>query len=1045
MTSISVEYPQTPDSDYDELPFPDSHHELAISFVDCITPNNNEGGNCLPFSNIYNHVLGFEQPRREVFIPGKAVEAHILEVESSSLLDNLLNPHLYTIELRHGDFHWVIKRRYVHFLNLHRQLKMYRTALRIPLPTKLHQERRSFRGAAKKVQVLPKFPIKPEPLVTNEKLNRRAQQLEKYLNTVLKSTLFRNYHETLTFLEVSHLSFIGDLGCKLKEGMIKKRAGGARVSEGWRACCNPFRAMCSSWLERWLMLKDTFLAIIRPKDGLTREVLLMDSRFAVEMGFYKTGRRTGITIRNQSRKLTVSGPSRERTDEWYDAINKVIQTSGKDFVQKNRYSSFVPNRQNSLVRWFVDGAEYFEAVASALENAKEEIFITDWMLSPELFLKRPIIDGDLWRLDTVLKRKAEMGVKVFVLLYKEIELALAINSDYARNQLCGLHPNIKVIRHPDHRGPNGILFWAHHEKIVVIDQTYSFLGGLDLCFGRWDDHHHRLVDLGDMEDSPSPGRHFLRTSFTVATLTSVLHTLAAPLAEQAYGDHLPDSSVNGNEMPLKELQNEDTVAILEDSQELNEQRKQKQTKSKKKTQARTPSLPGLSRSVVPRDLQLGKQWWPGKDYMNFINKDFSNLDSPFVDLVDRTVVPRMPWHDIGVVVQGTAARDVARHFIQRWNAVKIKKMQDNPLYPLLLPKSYADDLDDQEPITEHMMQVNCQILRSASSWSVGITDTEDSIHQAYIDIIKNAKHFIYIENQFFISLLGSNGGVYNRIATSLYDRIVSAHKNRETFRVYVVMPLLPAFEGEIGSNSGVALRAVLHWNYASICRGSNSLYSKLKIAVGDPVPYLTFYGLRTHDLGFGQPLSELLYVHSKLIIVDDRIAIIGSANINDRSLKGDRDSEIAVIIEDKETYESQMAGKPFSVGRLVSSLRRQIFREHLGLRANIGEELNPKDPLCDPVCDMFFKEVWLKTAARNTSIFEKVFRCVPNDSIRSYGDLNNYVKESPLSETNPNEAILKLNDVKGHLVLAPLHFLCDETLTPPAGTKEALMPTSLWT
>ena len=37
------------------------------------------------------------------------------------------------------------------------------------------------------------------------------------------------------------------------------------------------------------------------------------------------------------------------------------------------------------------------------------------------------------------------------------------------------------------------------------------------------------------------------------------------------------------------------------------------------------------------------------------------------------------------------------------------------------------------------------------------------------------------------------------------------------------------------------------------------------------------------------------------MIIDDRIALIGSANINDRSLKGTRDSELAVVIEDEES------------------------------------------------------------------------------------------------------------------------------------------------
>ena len=43
-----------------------------------------------------------------------------------------------------------------------------------------------------------------------------------------------------------------------------------------------------------------------------------------------------------------------------------------------RFSSFAPKREKQFARWFVDGSSYFEAVADALEKAREEIFITDW-------------------------------------------------------------------------------------------------------------------------------------------------------------------------------------------------------------------------------------------------------------------------------------------------------------------------------------------------------------------------------------------------------------------------------------------------------------------------------------------------------------------------------------------------------------------------------------------------------------------------------------------------------------------------------------------
>lgn len=62
------------------------------------------------------------------------------------------------------------------------------------------------------------------------------------------------------------------------------------------------------------------------------------------------------------------------------------------------------------------------------------------------------------------------------------------------------------------------------------------------------------------------------------------------------------------------------------------------------------------------------------------------------------------------------------------------------------------------------------------------------------------------------------GSVKNRIGETLLKRILRAHREGSVFRVFVVMPLLPGFEGEVGGPSGTALRAITHWNYASISR-----------------------------------------------------------------------------------------------------------------------------------------------------------------------------------------------------------------------------------
>lgn len=46
--------------------------------------------------------------------------------------------------------------------------------------------------------------------------------------------------------------------------------------------------------------------------------------------------------------------------------------------------------------------------------------------------------------------------------------------------------------------------------------------------------------------------------------------------------------------------------------------------------------------------------------------DFHTLNKPEEDMYDRDKVPRMPWHDVGIQVVGQPARDLARHFTQRY-------------------------------------------------------------------------------------------------------------------------------------------------------------------------------------------------------------------------------------------------------------------------------------------------------------------------------------------------------------------------------------------
>lgn len=142
------------------------------------------------------------------------------------------------------------------------------------------------------------------------------------------------------------------------------------------------------------------------------------------------------------------------------------------------------------------------------------------------------------------------------------------------------------------------------------------------------------------------------------------------------------------------------------------------------------------------------------------------------------------------------------------------------------------------------------------------------------------------------------------------------------------------------------------------------------------------------------------------MIADDRIVICGSASINDTSLQGDQDSETAMLIEDYTPILSVMDGKPYTASRFAASLRRELFRKHLGLlpaqnpvtaastmTANsepvgVPNSFDPETPenrlVADPLADTF-TSLWNSRAKTNTEVFRKVFHVVPDDSVRDWG------------------------------------------------------------
>ncbi|XP_061659758.1 phospholipase D2 isoform X2 [Syngnathoides biaculeatus] len=729
-----------------------------------------------PFSVIH-HLPELKEEGIPYLIPGVPITCRVDNTERYTTRSKVHVGTLYTVTLTHGQFRWIVKRKYKHFQELHRDLYNHRMMIHLLPLGRFAKERQQLRAMSEE---MPSLRGTQRTRMTSSKM----KYLEEYLNDLLENRFCRNDHSMLEFLSVGAVSFVTDLGPKGLEGPIFKRSGGHRI-QGLN--CIGHHQFCFRWSRRWLVVKDSFLMYMNRDNGRINFVLLFDPEFNVKVGRAHTDTKYGVRIENFTRNLIIKCGSYRQAHWWSHEINRLA--GGCHFLKVQRFQGFAPPRDNTLTKWYVNGSDYFADLADALERAKEEIFITDWWLSPEVFLKRPATDN-VWRLDEVLKRKAEQGVKVCVMLYKEVELALGINSEHSKRTLMDMHPNIKVMRHPDHVS-SVVLLWAHHEKMVAIDQTVAFVGGIDLAFGRWDDSRYRLTDL-DVADVKPRG----------------------------------DPRENG----------------ASDEQ---------------------------TRQVA--DLTGNTKLWIGKDYSNFIRKDWVQLDRPFEDNIDRTTVPRMPWRDLAAALHGRAARDAARHFIQRWNFTKIfKNKYKDDFYPYLLPKSHssADTLSFTLPGSQ---KAKVQVLRSADRWSAGTC--ENSILNAYIHTIENSQHYIYIENQFFISCADGKT-IHNGIGDAVVNRILRAYREQKNFKVFVVIPLLPGFEGDISTGGGNAIQAILHFTYRTICRGEQSILSRLRELEDRWSEYITVCGLRTHAELSQSPVTELIYVHSKTLIADDRCYII---------------------------------------------------------------------------------------------------------------------------------------------------------------------------
>jgi len=195
-----------------------------------------------------------------------------------------------------------------------------------------------------------------------------------------------------------------------------------------------------------------------------------------------------------------------------------------------------------------------------------------------------------------------------------------------------------------------------------------------------------------------------------------------------------------------------------------------------------------------------------------------------------------------------------------------------------------------------------------------------------------------------------------------------------------------------------------------IYRGRTSILVRLKEQGIEASEYISFHSLRNHSILNNTLITELIYVHSKLLIADDRVVICGSANINDRSMIGKRDSEIAAILKDEHFEESRMNGKKYRSGVFAGRLRKYLFKEHLGLLDPDAERQSID--ITDPVVDQFWHGTWRRISNRNTEIYDEVFKCIPTNNIRTFANLRKYQEDPPLCKSDPEIATKRITNIQ---------------------------------
>jgi phosphatidylserine/phosphatidylglycerophosphate/cardiolipin synthase-like enzyme/uncharacterized membrane protein YdjX (TVP38/TMEM64 family) len=233
--------------------------------------------------------------------------------------------------------------------------------------------------------------------------------------------------------------------------------------------------------------------------------------------------------------------------------------------------------------------------------------------------------------------------------------------------------------------------------------------------------------------------------------------------------------------------------------------------------------------------------------------------------------PYSPFHDVQALVDGDAAASLGDLFRARWLRARGKKLgKGERAGPTPWPRQVEPDLRD----------VQVAISRTLPPYKSPSYVRE--VESSFLDSIRAAEKSIYMENQYLT-------------AKPIIEALVERLRQKEGPEIVIVLPRESSGWLEKASMDSLRARALKRLLEAD---------GKNRLRILHPV--------LPHDVP--------LYVHSKVMVVDDRLARVGSANLSNRSMGFDSECDLSV----------EARGDP-TVAKGIASFKNRLLAEHLGV------------------------------------------------------------------------------------------------------------------